>query len=106
MTEHSHQDLALAIPLELERAAANGESLEIPCSFASDAIIDDPFLGPVQLSMDASAVDLSEASARVASGAVGTTPAWRPISQTPLSTGIPRAMNFHIAGRRVHRACA
>lgn len=64
MTEHSHQDLALAIPLELERAAANSESLEIPCSFASDAIIDDPFLGPVQLSMDASAVDLSEASAR------------------------------------------
>lgn len=54
----------LAIPLELTRAEANGETMEIPCSFASDAIIDDPWLGPVQLSMDATAIDLSEATAR------------------------------------------
>lgn len=52
------------------------------------------------------AIRFSEASARVASGAVGTPTAWRPISQTSLSPGVPRAMNFHIAGRRVHRACS
>ncbi len=54
----------LAIPLTLTRAEANGETMEIPCSFASDAIIDDPWLGAVQLSMDPTAIDLSEALTR------------------------------------------
>ena len=54
----------LAIPLSLTRAEADPQAMEIPCSFASDAIIDDPWLGPVQLSMDATAIDLSEAITR------------------------------------------
>ncbi|MFZ1538216.1 MAG: hypothetical protein WAT23_12625, partial [Chromatiaceae bacterium] len=54
----------LAIPLTLTRAEANAETMEIPCSFASDAILDDPWLGKVQLSMDPTAVDLDEAIAR------------------------------------------
>lgn len=57
-------DRRLNLELTLERAAANAERLEIPVSFASDAIIDDPLLGPVQLSMDPAAVDLSAAQAR------------------------------------------
>lgn len=54
----------LAIPLALARAEADATAMEIPCSFASAAIIDDPWLGPVQLSMDATAIDLSEAISR------------------------------------------
>jgi HK97 family phage major capsid protein len=57
------ESAALAIPLHLDRAQSNGERLEIPVSIASEAIIDDPWLGPVKWSMDASAVDLSRASA-------------------------------------------
>lgn len=59
-TEPSYLD----IPLTLTRAEANAETMEIPCSFASDAILDDPWLGKVQLSMDPTAVDLDEAIAR------------------------------------------
>jgi HK97 family phage major capsid protein len=54
----------LALPLTLDRAAADNARLEIACSFASDAIIDDPDCGPVRLSMDPAAVDLTVARAR------------------------------------------
>jgi HK97 family phage major capsid protein len=54
----------LDTPLLLDRAAASAEALTIPVSFASDAIIDDPWNGPTQLSMDPAAVDLSAATAR------------------------------------------
>lgn len=50
--------------LTIDRAAANADALEIPASAASDAIIDDPWNGPVQLAMDPAAVDLTEALAR------------------------------------------
>jgi HK97 family phage major capsid protein len=57
-------DRVLSLPLTLDRAAADAEKLEIPVSFASDAIIDDPWNGPTKLSMDPSAIDLSVAADR------------------------------------------
>lgn len=51
------------IPLEIDRAGASAGKRQIKCSFASGAIIDDPWNGPVQLSMDAAAVDLEYARA-------------------------------------------
>lgn len=54
----------LAIPLVIDRAAGNSDALELPCSFASDAIVEDPWLGPVKLSIDAAAVDLTTALVR------------------------------------------
>jgi len=56
----SETERRLDIPLVLERGAANADSMEIPVSFASDKVIDDPYIGPVKLSMEASAVDLSQ----------------------------------------------
>lgn len=52
----------LPIPLQLDRAAADAEALSIPISIASGAVVDDGWLGPVQLSMDPMAVDLSRAA--------------------------------------------
>lgn len=57
-------DRHLTLRLALDRAAATADTLSIPVSIASAAIIDDPNLGPVQLSMDPSAVDLTDAQAR------------------------------------------
>ncbi|MBU3736562.1 MAG: phage major capsid protein [Methylobacterium sp.] len=57
-------DRHLTLRLALDRAAATAETLSIPVSIASAAIIDDPYLGPVQLSMDPAAVDLTDAQAR------------------------------------------
>lgn len=54
----------LSIPLELERAAADAEASAIPVSFASDNIVVDPLIGPVQLSMEPGAVDLTLAAER------------------------------------------
>jgi HK97 family phage major capsid protein len=54
----------LNLPLELTRAEADGTELTIPVSFASDAIIEDHWLGPVRLSMEPTAVDLSDAVKR------------------------------------------
>lgn len=61
-------DRVLSLALQLERLAPGAEpsdSLEIPCSFASDRIIEDPWIGPVQLAMDPTAVDLSRAAAGI-----------------------------------------
>jgi HK97 family phage major capsid protein len=52
------------IPLQIDRAAADSAALEIPCSFASDTIVEDSWNGPMQLSMDPSAIDLAEAQTR------------------------------------------
>jgi HK97 family phage major capsid protein len=57
-------DRHLTLRLALDRAAATADTLSIPVSIASAAIIDDPYLGPVQLSMDPAAVDLTDAQAR------------------------------------------
>ncbi len=57
-------DRSIDLPLELTRAEADNETLSIPVSFASDAIIEDPFLGPVRLSMDPAAVDFGDAIKR------------------------------------------
>jgi HK97 family phage major capsid protein len=54
----------LTIPLTLERAESDAEALTIPVSFASDNLVADPYLGPVELSMDPSAVDLTLAADR------------------------------------------
>lgn len=59
----------ISLPLTIERlagdaAAAAAERLEVPVSFASDAVIDDPWLGPTRLSFDAPAIDLSAAAER------------------------------------------
>lgn len=54
----------LAAPMLIERLAADAETLEIPVSFASDRIIDDPWLGPVRLSMEPGAADLTAAMER------------------------------------------
>jgi len=59
MTERS-----LSIPLTLERAESDNDALTMPVSFASDTVLVDPYLGPVQLSMDPSAVDLTLATER------------------------------------------
>lgn len=53
----------LRLPLELDRAAADRERRTVQCSFASDAIIPDPWNGPVRLSMDPAAIDLDYARA-------------------------------------------
>lgn len=58
----------LSLALQLERLAPGAEpndGLEIPCSFASNRIIADPWIGPVQLSMEPTAVDLSRAAAGI-----------------------------------------
>lgn len=54
----------LNLPLELTRAEADADALSIPVSFASDNLVDDPLLGPVRLSMDETAVDLTSAHKR------------------------------------------
>lgn len=54
----------LSLPLELTRAEADADALSIPVSFASDAIVEDAWLGPVRLSMEPTAVDLSDAAKR------------------------------------------
>lgn len=54
-------DKTLSLALSIERAESDNDSLTIPVSFASDQIIDDPYLGPVRLSMDPASVDLSAA---------------------------------------------
>lgn len=54
----------LVTPLLLDRLAANGETLEIPVSFASDRVLEDPWIGPVRLSLDPTAVDLTQAAAK------------------------------------------
>lgn len=67
MTQPSTEPRTLAIPLTLDRLAANPEQterLEIPVSFASDRIVEDPWLGPVRLSLEASAVDLAQGAAK------------------------------------------
>lgn len=51
----------LSLPLTLERAAPGEDGLSFPCSFASDAVVMDPKAGPVQLSLDPGAVDLTRA---------------------------------------------
>jgi HK97 family phage major capsid protein len=62
MPETTRQvDRALSIPLTLDRAAADAETQTIPVSIASNAVVEDMLLGPVQLSMDPAAVDLSRA---------------------------------------------
>lgn len=52
----------LDIPLAMERAAADADALTLPVSFASNNVVDDPLLGPVQLSLDTGAVDLQRAA--------------------------------------------
>lgn len=59
----------LNVPLTIERLSGEdallaSARLELPVSVASDAVIIDPWEGPVRLSMDPSAVDLAAASAR------------------------------------------
>lgn len=54
----------LSIPLILDRAAADPDKLEVMVSIASDAIVDDAWLGPVMLSMDPQAVNLDTARER------------------------------------------
>lgn len=54
----------LSIPLTLDRAAADPDKLEVQCSIASDAIVDDAWLGPVMLSMEPEAVNLDSARSR------------------------------------------
>lgn len=54
----------LLLPLTLDRAASDGAALEMPCSFASDAILVDEWLGPVRLAMTPEAVDLTVGLAR------------------------------------------
>lgn len=53
----------MRLPLTIDRAAADGERRRIKCSFASDAIIDDAWNGPIQLAMDPAAIDLAYAAA-------------------------------------------
>jgi hypothetical protein len=54
-------------------------------------------------------IRFGEASARFPSsggwGGGGGSTNWLPISQTALSPGVPRAMNFQVAGRRLTRGC-
>jgi HK97 family phage major capsid protein len=59
MTERS-----LSIPLTLERAESDADALTLPVSFASDTVVSDPYLGPVELSMESTAVDLTLAAER------------------------------------------
>lgn len=53
----------MRLPLNIDRAAVDGDTRKIQCSFASDAIIDDHWNGPIQLAMDPAAIDLSYAAA-------------------------------------------
>lgn len=65
MTDQDPRELS--IPLTLERAETAPEQverLEIPVSFASDQIIDDPHLGPIRLSLEGSAVDLTRGQSK------------------------------------------
>lgn len=55
---------ACAIPLTIDRLAGNAEALELPVSFASERIIDDPWSGPLRLSLDPTHVDLRQAAER------------------------------------------
>ena len=54
----------LSVPLELSRASADQDARTIPVSFASDKVVDDPWLGPVRLSLDPESVDLEQAAAK------------------------------------------
>lgn len=56
--------MPVSVPLTLDRAAADPDKLEVMVSIASDAIVDDAWLGPVMLSMDPQSVNLDTARER------------------------------------------